>query len=210
LTTKKNKPTRAAPPSNRKMRTPAMIHGSFDFFFATGGGKGAEGAAAAGRGAEGTGVGDTVGCGATTSPVVLAGGCSAGGGGGGAAVTGGGGGVGGITGGGDITWGGGAGLEMSAVFGAVVVGPVVGPVLRGSATVAELSMIVAFGSGRSRLVGRSEAAAFKSIDVARIVAFGSKVVCGAISKPPSKVQNFCPSSGNVRLHLGQLFIHATS
>jgi D-arabinose 5-phosphate isomerase GutQ len=50
-------------------------------------------------------------------------------------------------------------------------------------------MIVAFGSGRSRLVGRSDAAAFKSIDVARIVAFGSNV-CGAISKPPSNVQNF--------------------
>ena len=66
-------------------------------------------------------------------------------------------------------------------------------------------MIVAFGSGRSRLVGLSEAALFKSIDVARIVAFGSNV-CGAISKPPSNVQNFCPSSGNVRLHLGQLFI----
>src|SRR5215217_9540885 len=66
-------------------------------------------------------------------------------------------------------------------------------------------MIVAFGSGRSRLVGSSDEA-FKSIDVARIVAFGSKV-CGAISRPPSNVQNFWPSSGNVRLHLGQLFIH---
>ena len=65
-------------------------------------------------------------------------------------------------------------------------------------------MIVALGSGRSRLVGLSEGA-FRSIDVARIVAFGSNV-CGAISKPPSNVQNFCPSSGNVRLHLGQLFI----
>src|ERR1044071_8847923 len=67
-------------------------------------------------------------------------------------------------------------------------------------------MIVAFGSGRSRLVGRS-AAAFKSIDVARIVAFGSNV-CGAINRPPSNVQNFWPSSGNVRLHSGQLFIDA--
>src|SRR5919206_2650692 len=66
-------------------------------------------------------------------------------------------------------------------------------------------MIVALGSGRSRLVGSSDGA-FKSIDVARIVAFGSKV-CGAISRPPSNVQNFWPSSGNVRLHLGQLFIH---
>src|SRR5215510_1047804 len=68
-------------------------------------------------------------------------------------------------------------------------------------------MIVAFGSGRSRLVGLSAAAAFKSIEVARIVAFGSKVVCGAIKRPPSNVQNFWPSSGKVRLHLGQLFIH---
>jgi hypothetical protein len=33
---------------------------------------------------------------------------------------------------------------MPAVFGLVPVGPVVGPVLRGSATVAELSMIVAY------------------------------------------------------------------
>src|ERR1043165_588726 len=66
-------------------------------------------------------------------------------------------------------------------------------------------MIVAFASGRSRLVGLSDAA-FKSIDVARIVAFGSNV-CGAIRRPPSNVQNFWPSSGNVRLHLGQLFIH---
>src|SRR5215510_3317472 len=65
-------------------------------------------------------------------------------------------------------------------------------------------MIVAFGSGKSRLVGRSDGA-FRSIDVARTVAFGSKV-CGAISKPPSNVQNFCPSSGTVRLHFGQLFI----
>ena len=68
-------------------------------------------------------------------------------------------------------------------------------------------MIVAFGSGRSRLVGRSEGA-FRSIEVARIVAFGSKV-CGAINSPPSNVQNFCPSSGKVRLHLGQVFIRAT-
>jgi hypothetical protein len=49
-------------------------------------------------------------------------------------------------------------------------------------------MMVAFGSGRSRLVGLSEAA-FRSMDVARSVAFGSKV-CGAINKPPSNVQNF--------------------
>ncbi len=66
-------------------------------------------------------------------------------------------------------------------------------------------MRVAFGSGRSRLVGFSDEA-FRSMDVARIVAFGSNV-CGAINKPPSNVQNFWPSSGYVRLHLGQLFIH---
>ena len=149
-----------------------MIHGSFDFFCATGGGKGAEGA--------GVATADTGGgCGATTSPVVRACGCSAGGGAGG-------GGGGGVTEGGG--GGGGAGCEISAVFGLDPVGPVVGPVLRGSATVCELSTIVAYGSGRSRLVGLS-AGAFKSIDVARIVAFGSKV-CGAISKPPSNVQNF--------------------
>jgi hypothetical protein len=56
----------------------------------------------------------------------------------------------------------------------VIVGDPVGPVLRGSATVAELSIIVALGSGKSRLVGLSEGA-FRSIEVARIVAFGSKV-----------------------------------
>ena len=50
-------------------------------------------------------------------------------------------------------------------------------------------MIVAFGSGKSLLVGLSEAA-FRSMDVARIVAFGSKVGCGAINSPPSNVQNF--------------------
>ena len=66
-------------------------------------------------------------------------------------------------------------------------------------------MRVAFGSGKSRLVGLSDEA-FRSMDVARIVAFGSNV-CGAINKPPSNVQNFWPSSGYVRLHLGQLFIH---
>jgi hypothetical protein len=49
-------------------------------------------------------------------------------------------------------------------------------------------MIVAFGSGKSLVVGLSEAA-FRSMDVARIVAFGSKG-CGAINSPPSNVQNF--------------------
>jgi hypothetical protein len=49
-------------------------------------------------------------------------------------------------------------------------------------------MIVAFGSGKSLLVGLSEAA-FRSMDVARIVAFGSKG-WGAINSPPSNVQNF--------------------
>ncbi len=67
-------------------------------------------------------------------------------------------------------------------------------------------MRVALGSGKSRLVGLSDEA-FRSMDVARMVAFGSNV-CGAINKPPSNVQNFWPSSGYVRLHLGQLFIHA--
>jgi len=101
---------------------------------------------------------------------------------------------------------GGCGGAMSAVFWGVEVGPVV---CRGNAMVAGYdSMIVAFGSVSSRLVDFSEAGV-RSADVARIVAFGSNV-CGAISKPPSKVQNFCPSSGNVRLHFGQLFIHETS
>ena len=49
-------------------------------------------------------------------------------------------------------------------------------------------MRVAFESGKSRLVGLSDGA-FRSMDVARIVAFGSNV-CGAINKPPSNVQNF--------------------
>lgn len=76
---------------------------------------------------------------------------------------------------------------MSAVVGALV-GKPVGPVFRGNATVADVSIMVAFGSGKSLLVGLSEAA-FRSMDVARIVAFGSKV-CGAINSPPSNVQNF--------------------
>ena len=118
FTTKKNKPASAPPLSKRKISTPAMMYGIFDFFFATGGGNGADGA-----GAETVGGG----CGATTSPVVRCCGCSTtgGGAGGGGGVTGGGGG------GGD----GGAGREMSEVF-ADVVALVVGPVLRGKATVA--------------------------------------------------------------------------
>ena len=98
-----------------------MIHGAFDFFFATGGGNGADGASA-GNGAEGGDV-TTIGVGgrAATSPVVRSAGCSTAGGGGG--LTGGGGGV--------------AGREMSDVSGDVTAGPVVGPVLRGgNATVA--------------------------------------------------------------------------
>ena len=102
-----------------------MIHGAFDFFFATGGGSGADGVSA-GNGAEGGDV-TTIGVGGrvATSPVVRSAGCStAGGGGGGGGLTGGGG-------------GGVAGREMSEVAGDVVVGPVVGPVLRGGkATVA--------------------------------------------------------------------------
>ena len=86
-----------------------MIHGNFDFFFATGG-NGADGAVPAA-----TGDAD---CGATTSPVVRCCCCSTRGGGGG-----------GVTGGGGV-----GGLEISEVLGADPV--VVGPVLRGNATVA--------------------------------------------------------------------------
>ena len=85
-----------------------MIHGNFDFCFATGG-NGADGADAAATGDGAWGV--------TTSPVVRCCCCSTRGGGGGAGV---GGGVG--------------GLEISEVLGADPV--VVGPVLRGNATVA--------------------------------------------------------------------------
>lgn len=98
-----------------------MIHGNFDFFFATGGGNGAEGANA--------------GCGAAISPVAArvcstAVGGGGGGAGGGVATTGGGGGGGGAAGGGV------GGRPMSEVFGVDPVEPVVGPVFRGSATVA--------------------------------------------------------------------------
>src|SRR6185369_7145096 len=106
FTTTKNKPARAPPPSSRNSSTPAMIQGTFDFFFATGcGGNGVDGAAC-GNGADSDGVATTGG--ATTSPVVRCGGCSTGGGGG-------------ATGGG----GGGTGREMSDVFGADPAGPVV-------------------------------------------------------------------------------------
>ena len=96
-----------------------MIHGNFDFFFATGG-NGAEGAMA--------------GWGAAISPVVARGWSTAavgggGGAGGGVATTGGGG-------GGGAAGGGVGGLPMSEVLALVPAGPVVGPVLRGSATVA--------------------------------------------------------------------------
>ena len=117
FTTRKKSPAKAPPLNKRKTRIPPMISGSFDFFFATGGGNGAEGAWTA-----------AAVCIAGTSTVVGAT-CSAGGGGGGGGVTvvGGGGGVGG---------GAAGGLAISEVFGVVPVGPVVGPVLRGSATVA--------------------------------------------------------------------------
>ena len=111
FTTKKNTAAKAPPLNSRKTRTPAMINGIFDFFCATGGGNGAEGA----------------GCVAGTSTVDAA--CcdaSGGGGGGGVTDTGGGGGGGGAAG----------GLAISEVLGEFPVGPVVGPVLRGSATVA--------------------------------------------------------------------------
>ena len=133
LITKKNKPAKAPPLNNKKISTPAMINGAFDFFFAaTGGGNGAEGAGAVTAGG---------GCMAGTSVVVGTGGSTAAGGGGGGATHCGGGGVAG-GGGGGVAGGGGAGgggvgaLAMSAVFGVEPVGPVVGPVLRGSATVA--------------------------------------------------------------------------
>jgi hypothetical protein len=91
-----------------------------------------------------------------------------------------------------------------------VTGPPVGAVFRGKATVEANgdSTIVALGSGKSRLVEFS-VTAVTSATVALIVAFGSNV-CGAINNPPSNVQNFCPSSGKVRLHFGQLFMEKTS
>ena len=125
LTTKKNKPAKAPPPSKRNINTPAMIHGNFDFFFATGGSNGADGATA------------TAACGTAISPVAARGDSAAGVGGAGGGVTGGGGGGGGgATDCGGGAGGGVAGFEISEVLGFVGVGPVVGPVLRGSATVA--------------------------------------------------------------------------
>src|SRR5205085_7548750 len=116
LTTKKNTPASAPPPRSKNTRMPAMIHGSFDFFFATGGGNGAEGA---GNGADGTTGGACGAAGVLISPVVTRGGGAAEG-----VTAGGGGGV-----------AGGVGLPMSDGF-APPAGAVVGPVLRGSATVA--------------------------------------------------------------------------
>src|ERR1051325_559890 len=195
FTTRKNTPANAPPPSNRNRRTPAMIQGSFDFFF--GAAVATAGAACgAGKGVDGVG-----GVGGVTGGVVTPGlgnamVCSCeyagGAGGGGCGVA-------------------GAALPNPAVFGG---GPV-GAVFLGRATVDanDESAIVAFGSGKSRLVAFSVIAA-KSADVALIVAFGSKAGGagggGAINNPPSKVQNFCPSSGKVRLHFGQLFILTTS
>ena len=109
-----------------------MIHGTFDFFFASaGGGNGADDVDGVdGNGADGDVDGGdvtTIGVGgrAASSPVVRSGGCSAAGDGGGG-LTGAVGGSGGV-----------AGREMSDVSGDVTAGPVVGPVLRGgNATVA--------------------------------------------------------------------------
>ena len=100
-----------------------MIHGTFDFGWAcVGGGNGAEAAADEGKGVDTERSGTRGGVVATDC-----GGCGVGcGGGGGIAATGGTGGAGG---------GGGVGGAMSAVFG-VDAGAVVGPVVRGSATVA--------------------------------------------------------------------------
>ena len=120
LTTKKKRAAKAPAPSKRNTSTPAMINGSFDFFFATAG-NGADGATAACAGA-------------AISPVVARGGSAAGVGGAGGGVTGGGGGGGGATYCGGAAGGGVA--EISEVLGVDEVGPVVGPVLRGSATVA--------------------------------------------------------------------------
>ena len=112
FTTRKNMAAKAPKLNKRKARIPAIINGTFDFFCATGAGNGAEDA------------------GAWAAPAVIAGWSTGGGGGGGVTDTGGGGGGGGV--------GGGAagGLAISEVLGVVPVGPVVGPVLRGSATVA--------------------------------------------------------------------------
>ena len=114
LTKRKNTPAKAPPLNKRKRRMPPIISGAFDFFFSTGGGNGADGAW----------TGD-----AACVAGVVAGDCAAGGGSG-ATVTGngGGGGVGGGVAGG--------GFAISEVVGLAPVGPVVGPVGRGSATVA--------------------------------------------------------------------------
>ena len=113
---------------------PAIIQGRFDFFFATGGGNGADvrGCSTAGPVCAGAaGATGTAAAGATYS---------AGGGGGGAAAAGGGGGGGGGGGAAAGGCGGAAGgccAGNSAVSGApVVVGCPVGPVFRGNATVA--------------------------------------------------------------------------
>ena len=71
-------------------------------------------------------------------------------------------------------------------------GPAVGVLLQARRRLAGVERAAPELRGRgvraaAKLVGRSDAV--RSIDVARIVAFGSKV-CGAISKPPSNVQNF--------------------
>lgn len=108
---KKKAPASTPAPISRNKRIPAMMYGVFDFFCAAGAGNGAEGADADATGAAG-GIG--------TSAVVAP--SSAGGGGGGGGVAGGGGGgTGGVVAG---------GFAMSDVLGRV------GPVVRGSATVA--------------------------------------------------------------------------
>lgn len=121
--TKKNAPASTPPPSNKKRSTPPMIQGTFDFGFATGGaGNGADVAGACcGRGAD------------VARAVCVGKDCDTccGGGGGGDTCAGGG----GETGGGGGACAGGAAFEMSAVFGAAG-GIPVGPVFRGSATVA--------------------------------------------------------------------------
>ena len=195
------------------------MYGRFDFFFATTGGvtpitvSGA--CSSGGAGVTGGGAAVTGGGGAAVTggggAAVTGGGGAAVTGGGGAAVTGGGvtgavltGGV-GVTGGGVgcVGVGGGGGTALSLVGAS---NPVVGEVFRPPAIVAAgESMIVAYSSVKSRLVSSCADEGGISSGVERTVACGSNG-CELMSNPPSKVQNFCVSSGKVRLHFGQLFI----
>jgi hypothetical protein len=98
----------------------------------------------------------------------------------------------------------GSGADVGASLSAVVSGFAVEPVAG-----AGVERIVSAISGSLRLVAawleKVSVGNPRSAEVARIVAFGSKVG-SAINKPPSTVQNFWLSSGKERLHLGQRFI----